>query len=226
MDESPSENRAYQHLKIEDTSVDGYSIVAVEVPDLKEGRYTRHHQRVIGGRKTPADGRTIIYADTYTNAPEEPTYAYARHDLHQEAFLTLLEEFVGASILIEFPELRNKTARCVIQTREDLREVEFESYLSAISSLKSIPLQFARLYFVFGDMTVEFKTKPSLVKDELDFVSRGLLVRAVESPLFAFDVSNSEIWLSFLLSVHWARRLFPVSVLRSIIAMAAPKMVL
>jgi hypothetical protein len=225
MDDLQPELRTYHNLKVEDGRVDGYSIVTVEVPDLREGRYARHHQRIIGGPKTPADGRTIIYADTYAEAPRAPTYAYARHDVDQEAFFTLLEGFIGAAILVDFPELRNKTARCVIQTRENLRQVDFESYLTAVTSLKSTPLQFARLYFVFGDMTVEFKPKPSLIKGELDFVSRGVLPRAVESPLFAFDVSRSDIWLSFLMSVHWARNLFPVSVLRSIVGMAAPAVV-
>ncbi len=221
MDDSKPRLQTYDKLKVEDRDVDGFSVVAVEVPNLTEGRYPRQHQRIIGGAGTPAQGRTIIYADTYMGAPNEPTYAYARHDVDQEAFFTLLEEFIGAAILVDFPELRNSPARCVVQASDDLRQEEFESYVAAVSSLKSTPLQFARLYFKFGDITVEFKRRPSLVNGELDCVSRGVLPRAVESPLFAFDISTSEVWLTFLMSVHWARNLIPIAVLRSIVGMAA-----
>ena len=222
MNESSSEFSAYQHIKVEPRRVEDYAVVTVEVPDLKEGRYKRDHRRIIGGLETPAKGRTIIYSDTYTDAPRPTTYAYARHDVNQDKFFSLLQEFISGAILVDFPELRNSRARCVIQSSEGLRHAEFESYFSAVSSLKETPLTFARLYFVFGDITVEFRPTPSLVGGELSSVSRGILPRAVESPLIAFDVSNSDIWLSFLMSVHWARDLFPSDVLRSIVGMAAP----
>lgn len=225
MGEIPIEARNYQHVKGEERRVDEYSVVTAEVPPLKEGRYTRQHQRVIGGLSSPVRGRTLIYSDTYTDAPDTPTFAYARHDLDQQTFLARLEEFVNSAILLDFPELRNAAARCVIQTDEELREAEFESYAAAVTAMKSIPLLFARLFFVFGDMTVEFKPNPSFVEGELDSLSLGVLTRAVESPLFCFDVSKSDIWFPFLVSIHWARELFPVPTLRSIVAMATPAQV-
>ena len=170
---------------------------------------------------TEAGGQTIIYSDTYMTDRLPTTYGYARHDVEQQTFLSLLDEFITTAVLVEFPELRNSSARCVIQTRNDHKKEEFPSYGEAIASLKSLSLLFVRIYFLFGDMTVEFQESPLIVKNELDLADRGMLRRAIASPLVAFDFSKSDIWSSFLTSVHWARSLLPVDVLRKIARMAA-----
>jgi hypothetical protein len=225
MAESFRKDQIYQNVSVQPVRVEGYSIVSVEARNLSGGRYKRDHQRLIAGPETAAQGQTIIYSDTYSNAPRPTTYAYARHDVDQPTFLSRLDEFVATAILVDFPELRNSPARCVIQTRDDLHETKFESYSEAVASLKAVPLIFARLYFAFGDMTVEFKEAPFIIDNELELLSSGILRKPVASPLFSFDVSNSDTWLSFLLSIHWARRLFPVSVLRSIARMSTPAVV-
>ena len=220
MTDAPAQYPAYENVKVEELSVDSHSIVRVEVPAVSEGKYPREHTRIIGGERTPADGRALIYSDTYSAAPQSPTFAYARHDVKQADFLYLLEAFITTVILVDFSELRGRAVRCVIQTATDIQDTEFSSHDAAIAALRDVPLMFSRMYFPFGDMTVEFVDKPSLVTDELQLIHQGKLARAVESPLFSFDASTSEIWQNFLLGVHWARRLFPPEVLRQITAMA------
>jgi hypothetical protein len=205
MVESSSGDGVYRNVLVETLHVEGYTVVSVEVPSLHEGRYKRSHQRIVAGVGTAADGQTVIYSDTYTDAPRPTTFAYARHDVDQQAFLSLLEEFIGSAILIEFPELRNSPARCVVQTVDDLQQVEFGSYSEAITSMKALPLLFARFYFAFGDMTVDFTDHHVVVRDELASIDQRILRRAVASPLMSFNASNSEIWASFLLSVHCSR---------------------
>jgi hypothetical protein len=222
MDEPLPDREMYENVKVETRQVGEYSVVTAEVPEFSDGRYARIHLRVIGETGTPAEARAIIYSDTYAGAPGSPTYAYARHGLDQQDFLSRLEEFVSTVLLVDFSELRGATARCVMQTAEELKTEEFQSYLDAITALKAQPLIFARLYFVFGDITMDFTAQPSLVDNDLASLSNGLLTKSVESPLFAFDASKSDVWFSFLASVHWARDLFPPEVLRLMLAMAAP----
>lgn len=219
---TPGQLPAYENVKVEELSVDSHSVIRVEVPPVSEGKYPRQHTRIIGGNGTPALGEALIYTDTYSSAPKSPTFAYARHDSKQAEFLSLLEIFITTAILVDFSELRASSVRCVIQTATDLQDSEFPSYDAAIAALRAVPLLFSRIYFPFGDMTVEFGDKPSLVKNDLDLIDQGKLPRAVESPLSSFDTSTSETWQKFLLEIHWARRLFPAEVLRQVIAMAAP----
>jgi hypothetical protein len=221
VDELPIESRTYRNLRIEDTQMGDYPLIVVEAANLREGKYVRSHQRVIGGGTTRIAGHTMIYSDTYAGAPREPTYAYARHDVDQQKFFALLEEFVSTAILLEYPELRGKEAKCVVQTADELREVEYESYFTAIHTLQSISIKFARISFPFGDMTVEFKPETLIPGGELNLVARGMLTKQVESPLFAFDVSDSDLWVSLLTSIHWARHLVEADVLRSILRLAA-----
>jgi hypothetical protein len=220
MADTPAQYPAYENVKIEELSVDSNSIVRVEVPAVSEGKYPRQHTRVIGGDKTPAVGRALIYSDTYSTAPQSPTFAYARHDVNQAEFLSLLETFITTAILMDFSELRGSTVRCVIQTATDLQDTEFPSYDAAVAALRAVPLMFSRIYFPFGDMTVEFVDKPSLVINELNLIHQGQLARAVDAPLFSFDASTSDTWQHFLLDIHWARRLFHPDVLRQVTAMA------
>jgi hypothetical protein len=221
MDGASIESRTYQNLRVEETQIADYPLVVVEVANLPEGRYVRSHQRVIGGGETPISGHAMIYSDTYSGAPQEPTYSYARHDVDQQRFFSLLDEFVSTAMLIDYPELRSGSAKCVVQTLDELKEVEYESYPTAARSLQSIPLIFARINFPFGDMTVEFKPETSIPGGELDLVSRGMLTKQIESPLFAFDASKSDLWPSFLTSIHWARHLVEPEVLRAILRLAA-----
>jgi len=225
MADTPAQLPAYENVKVEELSVDSYSIVRVEVPAVPEGKYPRQHTRIIGGDGTPADGRALIYSDTYSAAPRSPTFAYARHDVKQTEFLSLLETFITTANLVDFSELRGRVVRCVIQTATDLQDTEFPSLDAAIAALRAVPLLFSRIYFPFGDMTVEFGDKPSLVTNELDLIHQGKLARAVESPLFSFDASTSETWQTFLRDIHWARHLFPHDVLRQVTAMAIQQFV-
>jgi hypothetical protein len=217
---TPAQFPAYENVKVEEVSVDGYSTIRVEVPAVSEGKYPREHTRIIGGDGTPALGRPLIYSDTYPAAPDSPTFAYARHDSKQSEFLSHLEIFITTVILIDVSELRASQVRCVIQTATDLQDTVFPSLDAAIAALRAMPLLFSRIYFPFGDMTVEFLDNPSVVSNELDLIDQGKLPRAVESPLFSFDASKSDIWQRLLLEIHWARRLFPADVLRQVIAMA------
>lgn len=221
MDDPANEVRTYPDPQIETTLVEGYPVVIAEVSNPSAGRYPRTHRRIIGAEGTEVASRTIIYSDTYADAPAAPTYAYARHDVNRAEFFQLLEEFLTTAILLDFPELRNRKAQSVLQTRDAINEVEYESYLVAVRSLRSEPVEFARLYFPFGDMTVNFAPQPSVVDNELDCISRGMLSTVLEAPLFALDASKSDVWLTFLTAIHWARSLIAPVVLRSILGMAA-----
>lgn len=221
MDDPESEVRAYPNPQIETTLVKGFPVIIAEVSNPSAGRYRRTHRRIIGAGDTEVAGRPIMYSDTYADAPGTPIYAYARYDVDQAEFSRLLEEFLTTAILLDFPELQDRPAQSVLQTRDEINEVEFASYLAAVRSLGSQPLEFARLYFPFGDMTVNFGPQTSVVKNELACISREMLSPALEAPLFAFDASKSDVWLNFLMTIHWARNLVAPVVLRSILGMAA-----
>jgi hypothetical protein len=213
------EGRRYPNPNIETAIVEGYPVVSAQVSDLPGGRYPREHRRILGGEGTDVAGRALIYSDTYVGAPGDPTYAYARHEVDRTEFFARLEEFLTVAILVDFPELRDRKARCVFQTHDELQDVDFDSYLVAAGVLGSQPVEFARLYFPFGDMTVNFGAT-SIVNDELETIANGALTVALEAPLFAFDASQSEVWIAFLAIIHWARNLIAPEVLRAIVGMA------
>ena len=221
MDDPENEVRPYPNPQIETTFVEGFPVIIAEVSNPSAGRYRRTHRRIIGAEDTEVVGRPIIYSDTYADAPGTPIYAYARHDVDRTEFFRLLEEFLTTAILLDFPELQDRPAQSVLQTRDEINEVEFASYLVAVRSLRSRPLEFARIYFPFGDMTVNFGPQASVVKNELDCISHEMLSPALEAPLFALDASKSDVWLNFLMTIHWARNLVEPAILRSVLGMAA-----
>jgi hypothetical protein len=208
MDDPENEVRTYPNPQIETTLVESFPVVVAEVSNPSAGRYRRIHRRIIGAEDAEVAGHPIVYSDTYADAPGSPIYAYARHDVNQAEFSRLLEEFLTGAILLDFPELQDRPAQSVLQTRNEINEVEFASYLAAIRS-------------PFGDMTVNFGPQASVVENELDYISREMLSPALEAPLFALDASKSEVWLNFLMTIHWARNLIAPAVLRSILGMAA-----
>jgi hypothetical protein len=244
MGDPENEVRTYPNPQIETTLVEGFPVIIAEVSNPSAGRYRRTHRRIIGAEDTEITGRPIIYSDTYADAPGSPVYAYARYDVDQVEFSGRLEDFLTMAILVDFPELQNRKAQAVLQTRDEINEVEFPefqdqpaqavlqtrgeinevefaSYLVAVRSLRSRPLEFARLYFPFGDMTVDFGPQAFVVKNELDCISREMLSPTLEAPLFALDASRSEVWLNFLMTIHWARNLVEPAILRSVLGMAA-----
>jgi hypothetical protein len=222
MGDSENEVRTYPNPQIETTLVEGFPVIVAEVSNPSSSRYRRTHRRIIGAEDTDVAGRPIIYSDTYADAPGAPTFAYARYDVDPKKFSRLLEEFLTTAILLDFPELQNRKAQSVLQTGNEINEVEFASYREAIRSLASPSLEFARLYFPFGDMTVNFGPQASIVENELECISREMLSPALEAPLFALDASRSEdVWLNFLMTIHWARNLVEPAVLRSVLRMAA-----
>src|ERR1700733_3596606 len=142
---TPAQFPAYENVKVEEVSVDGYSAIRVDVPAVSEGKYPREHTRIIGGDGTPALGRPLIYSDAYPSAPDSPTFAYARHDSKQADFLSHLEIFITTVILVDVSELRASQVRCVIQTATDLQDMVFPSLDAAIAALKAVPLLFSRI---------------------------------------------------------------------------------
>jgi hypothetical protein len=220
MAEPTDEGRRYPNPHVETAIVEGYPLVFAQVSDLPGGRYPREHRRILGGEGTDFAGRALIYSDTYVSAPGDPIFAYARHDADRAEFFERLDEFLTGVILIDSPELRDHKAQCVFQTRDELQEVNFDSYLHAAGALVSRPVVFARLYFPFGDMTVNFGPA-STVSDELETISNGALTAQLEAPLFAFDASQSDVWITFLTAIHWARNQIAPEVLRTIITMGA-----
>jgi hypothetical protein len=214
------EDSVYSRVKIEEREVEGHAIVVAEAAGLRDAGITRDHMRIIGKGNPSVSGHPIIYSDTYTGAPADSTFAYARHRVDQSTFLTLLEAFLHDRISVEFPELIGKPVHGVIQTQE-LEGTTFESHLAMISMLRSVPIRFARLYFPFGDMTIEFNNNPIISSDEFFCTQKGGLARRIESPLFAFDASRSDIWASFLVDIHWAANLIDREILLIIIKTAS-----
>ena len=220
MEESVSDLPPYQNPRIEETQVDGLPVVVAEISNISEGQTPRSHMRVLGGSGSGVAGHPLVYADTYTRVEGDETYSYARHSVDQMAFLERLEEFLATAILVDFMELGARPAYGVVQTDDGMEEFEYPSYLAAVHAMKSRPIIFARLNFPFGDITVEFQEKADVTEDELRFLSEGMLQRSLERPLFAFDATKSDIWTTFLASIHWARDRVDVEVLRQVLRMA------
>jgi len=211
----------YENPQITERVVDGLAVIEAEVRDIREGRSPRTHLRIIGGPDTNVAGRTLVYADTYTRSPDDQTYSYARHGVDQDGLLEGLESFLATALLVEFGELRNRPAVGVMQTESEIREFEAPTYLAAVAAMKRQPLIFARLNFPFGGISVEFQKQPDIAENEFRFLSEGTLQRDLERPLFGFDATRSDIWTTFLLSIHWARDRVEPEVLRQVLRMAA-----
>ncbi len=154
----------------------------------------------------------------------DAAFAYARHDVDKLTFVGLFEQFMDDTIYQNYREATQRP-RAVIQTQDELVESEFGSYPEVLNVLRDKAVIFARLYFPFGDMTVEFADddeKPRVFSDELSSIANYELPRRIESPLFAFDVSRSDVWSHFLIKIHWAREFIDGTVLQAIIVSATP----
>jgi hypothetical protein len=204
--------------------VEGFPVVIAEASGLRIDGVTRDHMRIIGKGDSESFGRPIIYADTYTKGPEDQVFAYARHKVSQSTFFELLESFLR-KISSEFTELfrkpQPKKAHCVFQSNGDFYEVDLPFAPDMFRAYSSQPLDFMRLYAPFGDMTIEFTEQPVTVSDEFSFIKDRLLSPKIESPLFAFDASRSDTWVSFLGDIHWASHVIPRNALIAIINMSA-----
>ncbi len=211
----------YENPQVTERVVDGLAVVEAEVRNIREGRSPRSHLRIIGGPDTTVAGHALVYADTYTRSPEDETYSYARHGVEQMALLEKLEGFIATDLLVEFTELINRRAVGVMQTKDEIWDFEYPNYLRAVDGMKSQPLIFARLNFPFGDITIEFQDQADVAEDEFRALAEGTLQRGLERPLFAFDATNSDIWTTFLASIHWARDQVEPEILRQVLRMAA-----
>jgi hypothetical protein len=211
----------YENPQVTENVIEGLAVVEAEVRNIREGRSPRSHLRIIGGPGTSVAGHALVYADTYTRSPEDETFSYARHGEDQMALLEKLEGFIATELLVEFIELRNRPAVGVMQTESEILDFKYPNYLRAVEEMKSRPLLFARLNFPFGDITMEFQEQADLAEDEFRALSEGTLQRDLERPLFAFEATNSDIWTTFLASIHWARDRVEPEVLRQVLRMAA-----
>lgn len=211
----------YPNPQITEREIGGLAVLEAEVRNIYEGGSTRTHLRIIGAPHTNVAGRALVYADTYSRSPEDETYSYARHNVDQIRLLEGLEGFIASALLVEFMELRNRPAVGVMQTEDEIREFEATTYLAAVEAMKSQPLIFARLNFPFGDITIEFQEQADVPNSEFRAIAESTLQRELERPLFAFDATRSDIWTTFLASIHWARGLVPEEVLRQVLRMAS-----
>lgn len=221
MEEGGSTFPPYENPKIDEIQIDGLTVVTAEVANIHEGRSPRSHFRIIGGPKTSVAGHTLVYSDTYTRTPEDEVYSYARHNVDQRVLLERLEGFLTSALVTDFAELVHRPATGVMQTADEMTEFEYSGYLEAVDAMKSAPLIFARMNFPFGDMTVEFQHPADIAENEFRCISEGTLQRDLERPLFAFEATKSDVWTTFLASIHWARGRVQPEVLRQVLKMAA-----
>jgi hypothetical protein len=210
----------YENPEITEKDVDGLSVLEAEVRDIDEGGSRRTHLRIIGAPHTVVAGHALVYADTYSRSPVDETYSYARHDMDQIRLLEGLEGFLASALVDELGELRNRAAVGVMQTQDEMREFELPSYLDAVAAMRSQPLIFARLNFPFGDITIEFQDRADLAENEFHAIAERTLQREIDRPVFAFDATRSDIWTTFLASIHWARGLVRPEVLQEVLRMA------
>lgn len=222
----PSGVPPYRYSRLSEREIDGLNVVEVEVSDIREGRSPRTHLRTIGGAGTHVAGQALVYTDIYSRAPEDEIYAYARHGTGKEELLQILKEFLASAALTDFGELRNREAQTVLQTTERMWEFTFSNYEAALDAMQREPLIFVRLKFPFGDITAEFKERPDIPENEFRFLSEGTLQRTLGRPLFAFDATRSDVWTTFLASIHWAKDLVEPEVLRQVLRSAIPALLL
>jgi hypothetical protein len=215
---SSDDELIYRNVKTTREEVEGFPIIVAETSGMREGGVVREHQRIFAAKGT-ASGHPLLYIDSYSGNMPDATFAYARHSESQTSFLDSLAVFYETLVLVQYSELLGREAHAVVQTNGSIGEQDYESFPSAFEQLRLETLRFVRLYFPFGDITAEFGEQ-AISDNELVLTEQNSLPRRTEFPLFAFDVSRTSIWTSFLAEIHWAKTLINPSVLRAVLKLA------
>src|SRR5437764_6774141 len=220
MNEGPINTEpALPHAKLETREIEGYSYIAAEARSLRHSGVTRDHTRLIGIQDPAVSGHPLVYSDTYSGSRDD-VYVYARHAVQQSAFFLQLDAFLE-QLLTDFPELSGKPFLFSLQANGEFIDAELSLPLLQSLEIPADEIDFARLSLNIVDMAVEFTGTPFVSSDETMFTDKGLLRRKLESPLFGFDASRSDIWAPFLAEIHWASRSIPKHILSKLIRSAA-----
>jgi hypothetical protein len=207
------------HVRLDTREIGDFSYITAEIGSLRQSGVTRDHTRLIGKGKRGVTGHPLVYSDSYSGSRED-VYVYARHRLTQKEFFSRLDLFLETT-LADFPELTGKPLLFSFQVNGEF--VESELFQPLIDNLEIPPEQidFARLSINIGDIAVEFNSTPVVLSDETAFTQKGVLRRKLESPLFGFDASRSDLWAPFLAEIHWASGLISREILQTLIRSAA-----
>lgn len=217
---SIEEEPVYPGVQLKNKEIDGFPYVEAEVRSLRSSGITRDHLRIIGAGAPELAAHPIVYSDTYSNAPEDVVYVYARHRIDQATFFSRLDSYLEKN-LAEFPELTGKPLHLSLQVHGEFTEVDLELPLVRHLEIRPDRIDFARMSVLPGDMAIEFTGEPIVCSQEFLFTQKGVLSRKLESPLFGFDASRSEFWAAFLTDIHWASELVRKEILRAVIQSAA-----
>jgi len=220
MNERPSnEEPVYPHVRLETRDIDDFSYVTAEIGSLRHSGVTRDHTRLIGLKKRGVAGHPLVYSDSYSGMRDD-LYIYARHRVSQKDFFSRLDSFLEAT-LAKFPELTGKPLLFSFQVNGEFVDAELSLPLLSNIELPLEQIDFARLSINVGDIAVEFNSAPVISSEETAFTQRGALRRKLESPLFGFDASRSDVWASFLAEIHWASELISKKILHTLIRSTA-----
>ena len=176
----------------------------------------RQHQRILAvARDSDLNGRAVVYADAYVER-REATYIYARHKWDAAGFLRELDRFLAA----EFPDWIGRKFPVVMNIAGTRHSFEAQSPFSgALSNLESI--HFAKFTFPFGPITIEFGPAQPVEHNFTD-LTKGQLVRTLETPLIGCDVTRTELVTGLIAHGHWASSKIPNDILRTLLLQAAP----
>jgi hypothetical protein len=215
------EEPVHPQIQVQTREIDGFSYIAAEVRSLRQSGVTRDHLRIIGLGKRAISGHPLVYSDTYLGTRDDEILVYSRHRVDQKNFFSRLDSFLEKT-LSDFSELAGKPLHFSLQV--DGEFIEAEIPLPLVRNLEIPPgkIDFARLSIKLGDIAIEFSSKPIVSAKEQSFTKKGVLRRRLESPLFGFDASRSDIWAPFLADIHWASGMIPRRILQSLIQSAAP----
>jgi len=220
MNERPTdEEPVYPHVRLDTREIDGFSYVIADIGSLRQSGVTRDHTRLIGLKQRGVAGHPLVYSDSYSGMRDD-LYIYARHRVSQKDFFSRLDAFLETT-LPNFPELTGKPLLFSFQVDGDFVDVELSLPLLRNIELPLDQIDFARLSINVGDIAVEFNTTPVISSQETAFTQKGALRRQLESPLFGFDASRSDLWASFLAQIHWASGLISKKILQTLIRSAA-----
>ena len=219
MNESPiNAEPVLPNVKLETREIDGYPYIVAEARSVRESGVARDHTRLLGIQEA-VSGHPLVYSDAYSGSRDD-VYVYARHRLEQTAFFLQLDAFLER-ILADFPELSDKPLLFSLQAGGEFVKRELSLPLLHALDIPEKQIDFARLSLNIGDMAVEFASEPLVSADETAFTDKGALRRRLETPLFGFDASRSEIWAPFLAEIHWASGMIPKHILSKLIGSAA-----
>jgi hypothetical protein len=208
----------FEHRK---TDTEKYPFIFAETGPLKEDDLKREHSRVIAVEGEHVAGHPIVCTDRYPNSRgADELYAYARHRVTQAEFFAALDRFLEQK-KSDFAEIRHLPFHCVFSVEDE--DTFFEGTQLQLPFVESLGTQLKKIDFfrlkkvAFGDISVDFCEQAVVCSDELRLMDEGALSKKMESPLFAFDASASDLWVPFLTDIHWASNLIPRDLLQNLI---------